>query len=301
MKDFLILFLAFFSIACFSADLPEGVQSWNVDIGEVRYNFYSAGKGPALVLIHGYAETAQMWFPLMEKWKTKYTIIAPDLKGIGNSAIGKSGYDKKTVATEIKMILDRIKIKKAAIVGHDIGLMVAYAFAAQYPQMTKKLVVMDAFLPGIGPGVEIYNSPDIWHFRYHGPYAEKLVKGRERIFFDSLWVGFSAHPERFKEEQKILYTKSYSRPGRMRAGWEYFKAMPQDASDNKRFNMTKLKMPVLVMGGEKSLGQAMVDTGKLIADKPYSKIIPDCGHWMMEECEAQTIEILEKFLDGQGV
>jgi pimeloyl-ACP methyl ester carboxylesterase len=274
-----------------------GVMTSKIMVGDVSYTVYSEGQGPAVVLLHGYAETAQMWFPLMEHWKSKYRVIAPDLRGIGETSIAAGGYDKKSVAVDIKAILDYEDVTRAVIIGHDIGLMVAYAFAAQFPQMTERLVLMDAFLPGIGPGNEIYNSPSIWHFRFNGPYAEKLVAGRERVFFDSLWDGFAAHPERFDETLRDRYAALYVRPGRMRAGWEYFKAMPQDAKDNARFLKTKLKMPVLGIGGEKSLGQAMELTVREIAEKPFSKVIPDCGHWMMEECGARTIEALEEFLN----
>ena len=265
-------------------------------VSHVNYQVYSAGQGPVVLLIHGYGETAEMWFPLMEKWKSKYRMFAPDLRGFGETDIADTGYDKKTVATDLKTILDKNDITSAIVIGHDIGLMVAYAFAALYPQMTEKLVLMDAFLPGIGPGQEIYDSPDIWHFRFHGPYAEKLVEGKERIFLDSIWDGFAAHPERFTEVQRAHYTHLYARPGRMRAGWEYFKVMPQDAIDNQILVKTKLKMPVLSLGGEKSLGEVMAATVLEITDHPTSKIIPDCGHWMLEECPDQTIEALEEFL-----
>jgi pimeloyl-ACP methyl ester carboxylesterase len=174
--------------------------------------------------------------------------------------------------------------------------MVAYAFAAKYPESTEKLVIMDAFIPGVGPGDQIYNSPDIWHFRFHGPYAEKLVKGRERIYFDSLWDGFAAHPPVIPEEQKVYYTQQYARSGRMRAGSAWFEAFPQDAKDNKILSQTKLTMPLLSIGGEKANGAALAETAKVISDKPSIVIVKDCGHWMIEECQKETLKALTNFL-----
>ncbi len=296
-KLLIYLFVSLLPLASsFGAELPRDFKAEKVEVEKLKYNVYRAGTGSTVLLLHGYAEAAQMWFPLMERWKTRYTIIAPDLKGIGESSIGGAGYDKKTVAVEIKGILDHYGVKSAIVIGHDIGLMVAYAFAAQFPQMTTRLVLMDAFLPGIGPGNDIYNDPSIWHFRFNGPYAETLVKGRERIFFDSLWNGFAARPEKFQDAQRDFYTSLYARPGRMRAGWEYFRAMPQDAKDNAALMAKKLKMPVLSMGGEKSLGKAMATTVKEISENPSSQIISNCGHWMMEECQAETVAALEAFI-----
>jgi pimeloyl-ACP methyl ester carboxylesterase len=193
-------------------------------------------------------------------------------------------------------LLDHYKITKARVVGHDIGLMVAYALAAKYPQYVEKLAVMDAFIPGIGPGNDIYNSPNIWHFRFNGSYPEQLVEGRERLFFDSLWEGFSAVHGVISELKKQYYVAQYSRPGRMRAGFAYFKAMPQDAADNKQLSQQKLQMPVLALGGEKSMGQALIATMQLVAQSVQGIVVKDCGHWMLEERPDETIKSLALFL-----
>jgi pimeloyl-ACP methyl ester carboxylesterase len=200
------------------------------------------------------------------------------------------------MAADVKALLDHYKIAKADIVGHDIGLMVAYAFAAKYPEMTSKLVVMDAFLPGIGPGDEIYNSPDIWHFRFYGKSAESLVKGREKMYLDHLWTTFSADPKTFPEAKKNYFTKQYAAPGHMRAAMAWFKAFPQDAKDNKELAKTQLPMPVLSIGGEKALGEPLAATMKLVASQVQTVTLKNTGHWLMEENPKATIEALESFL-----
>jgi pimeloyl-ACP methyl ester carboxylesterase len=296
MKTFMILLTTFISFNAFAIAIPQGFTQEQVQLDGVKLNVYKGGTGEPLLLIHGYAQSALMWSPLMTRLKNKFTIIVPDIRGAGLSEAPATGYDKVTMAGDIKKLLEHYNISKARVVGHDIGLMVAYAFAAKYPEMVEKLVVMDAFIPGVGSGDAIYNSPDIWHFRFHGMYPEQLVQGRERIFFDSLWDGFSAHPGSFPEAAKVQYVSEYSRPGRMAAGWNYFKSMPQDSLDNKELSKTKLQMPVLAMGGEKSLGQTLVDSVKTAAVSVQGKVVVDCGHWMLEECPAETMATLESFL-----
>jgi pimeloyl-ACP methyl ester carboxylesterase len=279
------------------SQVPGGFQQENINVNGISYNVYVGGSGPSILLLHGYTQTAAMWFRLMDRWKLKFKIIAPDLKGIGGSSIIDTGYEKKIIAQEIKAVLDQLGVNSVSIFGHDIGLMVAYAFAAQFPETTERLTLMDAFLPGIATGDEIYNSSSIWHFRFYGKYAEKLVSGRERILFDSLWDGFAAYPNRFTELERRYYTEQYSRPNRMSAGFEYFKAMPKDAQDNRVFAKSKLTMPVLSIGGEKSLAQATEAAVKAIAENSTSASISCCGHWLMEECPEQTIRVMESFLE----
>lgn len=277
-------------------DIPKGFTQETVQVPGVKLNVYKGGRGDPLVLLHGYAESALMWEGVMKKISDKYTIIVPDLRGAGLSEVTESGYRKAEMARDVKALLDHYKIDKARIVGHDIGLMVAYAFAAQYPAATQKLVVMDAFLPGVGPGDDIYNSPDIWHFRFHGAPAEKIVKGREKIYLDALWTGFSADPKSFPDAKKNYFAKQYAAPGHMKAGFEWFKAFPQDAIDNKELAKTKLTMPVLVIGGEKAMGVALSASMKLVASDVQSVTIENTGHWLLEESPEATIEALAEFL-----
>jgi pimeloyl-ACP methyl ester carboxylesterase len=250
-----------------------------------------------VIFIHGYAETSRMWAPLIPRLTDRFLVIAPDLPGIGESAIPADGLDMKTSAARIHSLARSLGITKARVVGHDIGLMVAYAYAAQFPAETEKLVLMDAFLPGV-PGWEaIYNNPGIWHFRFNGPTPEKLVEGRERIYFEHFWNDFAADKTRsIPEADRKAYTTAYSRPGRMRAGWAYFVSFQKAAADFALLAKTKLTMPVLTIGGEKANGEALGEQAKLVADNPRVVIIKNCGHWVMEEQPAQTTEALLGFL-----
>lgn len=284
------------TISARAIDIPKGFKQEKVQINGFKMNVYKGGIGSPVVLLHGMGESALMWEPVMKALSGKFTLIVPDLRGGGLSEAPESGYTKAEMAADVKALLDHYGIAQADIVGHDIGLMVAYAFAAKYPQMTSKLVVMDAFLPGIGPGDEIYNSPDIWHFRFYGPSAEKLVKGREKMYLDHLWTTFSADPKTFPDAKKNYFTKQYAAPGHMRAAMAWFKAFPQDAKDNKEFAKTQLPMPVLSIGGEKAMGGALAATMKLVAPQAQGVTLKNTGHWLMEENPKATIEALENFL-----
>src|SRR5204863_520816 len=216
------------------------------------------GHGPAVILLHGYAETSRMWRPIIPLLAEKFTVIAPDLPGIGESSIPTDKIDMLSAANRIHALVRLLHVQKARVVGHDIGLMVAYAYATQFPGDTEKLVVMDAFLPGV-PGWEpIYNAPNVWHFRFNGEYPEALVKGRERTYFEYFWNVLAADKTRsLPEADRKAYTEAYSKPGRMRAAWAYFASWPQLAKDFAKLSQTKLTRPVLSIGGEKSLGNEL--------------------------------------------
>src|SRR5881409_4033969 len=225
-------------------------------INGVKLHYITAGHGAPLILLHGYAETSLMWKPIIPLLAERFTVIVPDLPGIGDSAIPVDGLDMKTAAIRIHALARSLGIQKAAVVGHDIGLMVAYAYAAQFPAEVEKLVLMDAFLPGVAGWEDVYNNPNIWHFRFNGPTPEALVQGRERIYFEHFWNDFAADKTRsIPEAERKAYAEAYSRPGRMRAGWAYFVSFQQAAKDFAQLSQTKLTMPLLVIGGEKSLGE----------------------------------------------
>jgi pimeloyl-ACP methyl ester carboxylesterase len=264
---------------------------------DVKLQYLIAGHGPAVVLIHGYAETSRMWRPLIPKLATTFTVIAPDLPGIGDSDIPSDGLDMTHAATRVHALVKGLGIGKAAVVGHDIGLMVAYAYAAQYPAEVDRLVLMDAFLPGVAGWEQIYNNPAIWHFRFNGPTPEALVKDRERIYFEHFWNDFAADKSRsIPEADRQAYTTAYSRPGRMRAAWAYFVSFQQAANDFARFSQTKLMMPVLSIGGANANGDALGKQVKLVASNATSVTLPNTGHWLMEERPQETTDALVRFL-----
>ena len=181
--------------------------------------------------------------------------------------------------------------------GHDIGLMVAYAYAALFPTEVEKLVVMDAFLPGVGEWEAVYNNPANWHFRFNGPTPEALVHGRERIYFEHYWNDFAADKTRsLSEADREAYTAAYARPGRMRAGWAYFIAFPQTAKDFAQLSKTTLMMPVLVIGGEKALGEVLGQQMKLAASDVTVVVLKNTGHWVLEERPKETTDALLRFL-----
>jgi pimeloyl-ACP methyl ester carboxylesterase len=292
-----MLFTAAFGATAFAVAGDNSITSSKATVKGVELHFLKAGHGPALILLHGYAETSLMWKPIMPALSERFSVIAPDLPGIGDSAIPANGLDMKSAATLIHELARSLGIQKAEVVGHDIGLMVAYAYAAQFPAEVQKLVLMDAFLPGVGDWTSIYNSPNYWHFRFHGPTPEALVQGRERIYFDYYWNDFAADKNRsLPEADRKAYAAAYARPGRMRAGWAYFTAFPQTAQDFAQLSQTKLTMPVLVIGGEKSLGVPLAEETKLVALDVTVVVIKNSGHWVLEESPKETTDALQKFL-----
>jgi pimeloyl-ACP methyl ester carboxylesterase len=272
-------------------------ESHTTEIDGFQLHYRTAGQGAPLLLLHGYAETSLMWKSLLPMVAERFTVIAPDLPGIGDSAIPENGLDMQTAAIRMHALVRSLGIEKATVVGHDIGLMVAYAYTALFPAEVEKLVVMDAFLPGVGDWGAIYNHPGFWHFRFNGPTPEELVRGRERVYFEYLWNDLAADKtQSLPEPERVAYAAAYGRPGRMRAGWAYFVSFTQAAEDFSRLAHTRLAMPVLAIGGEKSLGEFLGRQMKLVASNVSVVVIKDCGHWMLEERPKETIEALVQFL-----
>jgi pimeloyl-ACP methyl ester carboxylesterase len=239
-----------------------------------------------------------MWVRLFEEFGKDFTIIAPDLPGIGDSEGTSAVRDKKTAARHIRDLVKSLGYEKIDLIGHDIGLMVAYAYAAQYPGEVKKLALLEAPIPGIGEAwPQIYNDPRLWHFHFvDSAFSLPLVKGRERIFLDHFWEEMTPNSKAMPEESRIIYTKSYAQPGVMEAAFDYFKAFDrQDAADNRLFAATKLKMPVLTIAGEKSMGPVLGTQAKLVAENVTSTIIPATGHWLLEEKPTEVKAALRAF------
>ena len=276
---------------------PAGIATKDAAVDGLSLHYATAGKGPVVILMHGYAETSRMWWPIIPALAERFTVIAPDLPGIGESAIPGDGLDVKTAAVRLHALARSLGVPKARVVGHDIGLMVAYAYAALYPAETEKLVLMDAFVPGVAGWEAIYDDPHFWHFRFHGPTPEALVAGRERTYFDYFWNDFAADKDHsIPEADRAAYTAAYSRPGRMRAAWGYFATFPQVAPELAALSKTRLTMPLLTIGGAKSLGEALGKQGRLLASDVTVVVVPDAGHWVLEENPRATTEALVRFL-----
>lgn len=307
MKRYRTTALALASAALLCSPLPASApapqaaapatQSRTATVDGALVHYLTAGQGPAVLLLHGYAETSRMWRPLIPRLAPGFMVVAPDLPGIGDSAVPAEGVDMKRSAIRIHGLMKSLGVEKAVVVGHDIGLMVAYAYAAQFPAETEKLVLMDAFLPGVEGWEAIYDNPAIWHFRFNGPTPEALVKGRERTYFEHYWNDFAANPKQsIPESERQAYTAAYARPGRMRASWAYFIDFPRTAKEFAVLAQTKLSMPLLTIGGEKANGEALAQQAKLVATDPKSVVLPNTGHWLMEENQKATMDAILAFI-----
>lgn len=277
---------------------PAAFAQRDIAVNGTTLHVRAGGKGPAVVLLHGYGETGDMWVPLASELAADHTVIVPDLRGMGRSAKPRNGFDKKNQALDVKGVLEALGVDGVDVVAHDIGNMVAFQFAAQNPSRVRRLVLIDAPVPGVGPWEEILKNPLLWHFRFGGPDMERLVAGRERIYLDRFWNEFSASPARFGEAARKHYAALYAQPGAMHAGFAQFAAFDQDAVDNRAFLATggRLRMPVLAVGGEKSFGPMMATVMRAAADDVTEGIVPDSGHWIMEENPRGTIKLVREFL-----
>jgi pimeloyl-ACP methyl ester carboxylesterase len=275
---------------------PSSFKVEDIQTDGVRMHVRVGGSGPAVVLIHGFGDTGDMWTPLAVALAKDHRVVVPDLRGMGLSSIPAGGYDKKTQAGDIRAVLDKLGIDKADIVGHDIGTMVAYAYAARYPDKTTRLVVMDAPVPGVPPWEQIVRWPPLWHFDFGGKDMERLVHGRERIYLDRFWNEFAADPKKVDEATRVHYAKLYARPGAMHAAFAQFLSIRKDAEDNAESIKTRLTMPVLAIGGEKSFGANEAVVMRNAADNVTELVVTGSGHWLMEEAPAPTIKAVQDFL-----
>jgi pimeloyl-ACP methyl ester carboxylesterase len=277
---------------------PSDVRAQEIETDGATIHVRLGGQGPAVVMLHGFGDTGDMWAPLAKALVRDHTVVVPDLRGMGLSSRPAGGYDKKIQAQDVARLLDKLGIQKADLVTHDIGNMVGYAFAAQFPDRVTRFIALDAPLPGIGPWDEIVRSPLLWHFNFRGPDVERLVAGRERIYLDRFWNELSATPAAIDDATRQHYAELYARPGAMHSAFEQFAAFGQDAIDNKAFAAKgKLTMPVLAIGADKSFGTGMADVMRFVATDVTGVVIADSGHWLMEEQPAATVSAVRTFLD----
>jgi pimeloyl-ACP methyl ester carboxylesterase/alkylhydroperoxidase family enzyme len=279
------------------AALPVAIEGRLAEVNGTRLHYLIAGQGDPVLLLHGYAQTSHMWRPLIAELAKTHTVIAPDLRGFGDSAKPGGGYDKKTMAQDVHALAASLGHARIAVVGHDIGLMVAYAYAAQYQTEVERIVLMDAFLPGVGDWKSVWLLRDMWHFHFYGKTPLALVDGRERIYFEHFWNEFAADPARsVSEPDRRFYATAYAQPGGMKAGFEVFRAFEQDATDFAGFAMTKLTMPMLVLAGEKASGEFLIGQGRLVDTNVEGVVIKGSGHWLIDEAPDQVIPKLVEFL-----
>jgi pimeloyl-ACP methyl ester carboxylesterase len=280
------------------APFPSGFHGEDIRTDGATIHVRVGGQGPAVVLLHGFGDTGDMWAPVAAALASTRTVVVPDLRGMGLSSHPDGGYEKTKQAGDIAAVMDALKTDKADLVTHDIGNMVGYALAAQYPQRVRKWVVIDAPLPGIGPWDEIVKSPMLWHFNFRGPDVERLVAGRERIYLDRFWNELSASAKAIDEATREHYARLYALPGAMRSAFSQFAAFNQDAADNKALAARgKLAMPVLALGGDHSFATQMGDIMRLVASDVTTGVTKDSGHWVMEEQPAETTVRIVEFID----
>ena len=295
-----LLALAACSATFANAARPTGFTERTAEVNGTRIHYSIGGSGNPVVLLHGYAQTSHMWNPILLQLVHNHTVIVPDLRGAGGSSKPDSGYDKKNMAVDIHDLVSSLGLDHATIVGHDIGLMVAYAYAAQFPQSTDRLVLMDAFLPGIGDWKNVWLMRDLWHFHFYGDVPLALVKGRERTYFEHFWNDFAADPKRsVSEPDRRLYAAAYAQPGGMRAGFEYFRNFDRDAQDFAKLAVTPLRMPVFVITGEKASGTFLIEQAKLVASNVKGFVVPGSGHWLIDEAPDAVIPALVEFIDAE--
>jgi len=299
LLSFVAILILFF-VACFSAQAQGRIAIADrfANVNGVKLHYLTAGRGEPVILLHGYAQNSHMWRPLIAELAKTKLVIAPDLRGFGQSSKPEGGYEKKLMAQDIHALATSLQIRQATVVGHDIGLMVAYAYAAQYSAEVNRIVLMDAFLPGVGDWSKVWLLRDLWHFHFYGTTPLKLVTGRERIYFEHFWNDFAANPNHsIPEADRKFYTRAYAQPGAMRAGFEVFRAFEQDAKDFEQLSQTKLSIPMLVLTGEKASGTFLIDQARLVDSDVSGVVIKGSGHWLMEEATSQVIPQLLEFIN----
>jgi len=259
------------------------------------------GNGPVVVLLHGFGDTGDMWVPLADALIQSHAVIVPDLRGMGLSSHPEDGYEKVAQARDLATILDQLGFQEIALVTHDIGNMIGYAFAALFQQRVTKWVVMDAPLPGIGHWDDQLKNPKVWHFNFRGPDVERLVAGRERILLDRFYNELSANPSRIDERTRDHYAALYARPLAIHNAFSgQFAAFAQDAIDNQELVAKgKLKIPVLAVGGDHSYGSHLATEIGFVATNVRAAVIQDSGHWIMEEQPEQAVSLILSFLKGE--
>jgi pimeloyl-ACP methyl ester carboxylesterase len=277
---------------------PASFRTQDVAANGATIHVRVGGQGPAVVLIHGFGDSGDMWAPLAARLVKDHTVVVPDLRGMGLSSHPETGYDKKNEAADIAAVLTALKVDgPVALVTHDIGNMVGYAFAAQNRERVSRWVVMDAPLPGLGHWTDTLLDHRTWHFDFYGPDEERLIAGRERLYLDRFYNELSADPKHIDAATRAHYAALYSRPNAIHDAFAQFAAFRQDALDNQKFVAEgKLAMPVLAIGGEKSFGIGFANEIEFAADHVEALSIPNSGHWLMEEQPQAMMDAIMKFL-----
>jgi pimeloyl-ACP methyl ester carboxylesterase len=278
------------------ANPPSNFKHQYASVNNVKIHYVIGGKGEPLLLIHGFGQNWYMWNRLLPELSKHYTVIAPDMRGVGESGKPADGYNKKNMAVDMHELMKKLGYQHVNVVGHDIGLMVAYAYAAQFPGEVKKLALLDALLPGIEPVWSQVKAQAWWFGFFAQPHAGELVSGKVGLFLTDFWpvVGFQKNA--FTAAEKAEFIRAYSVPGATTGAFHWFGYFNQDAKDNVEFAKHKITMPVLTMGSDHFAGPFLATHIRLVATNVQESVIKDSGHWVVQENTAQVQKDLLAFL-----
>jgi pimeloyl-ACP methyl ester carboxylesterase len=295
------------AVTASAEQLPAGFTEHKTLAGSVGIHYVIGGHGPTLVLIHGYPQTWYEWRHIMPALAQHYTVIAPDLRGAGDSDAPATGYDKKTMAADLHEVLTQLgRTKDVRIVGHDIGTMVAYSYAAAHPSDVTKLVLSEAPIPD--PSIYDFPSltadgPGVWNFGFFSianGLPAQIIQGREQLWTDRFIDSLEVRKGSVDEQDVAVFAGHLREPGHLQASLAWFRSLPQDVNNDARYQKSKLRMPVLAIGASGSLGTFVGDQAKKYATNVTGVVIPDSGHWIYEEHPAQTTGLLLNFLKGKS-
>ncbi|HEX9513914.1 MAG TPA: alpha/beta hydrolase [Puia sp.] len=298
-----ISFSFFLSLCCLAllgqpANPPPNFKHQIAEVNGIKIHYVIGGEGEPLVLVHGFGQNWYMWNRLLPQLSKHFTVIAPDLRGVGESDKPEGGYDKKTMASDIHELVKKLGYKSIKLAGHDIGLMVAYAYAAQYGSEVKKIALMDALLPGVEPVWGQVRAAAWWFGFFGWPASGELVAGRERLFLTNFWPVVGHVKDAFTKEEVDEFVRAYAQPGATTGAFHWFGAFEQDAKDNKELMKNKLTMPLLAMGGEFQSAAFLADHSRLVATTVKESRIKGAGHWLVQENTADVQQsLLDFFLD----
>ena len=273
---------------------PAGFKHAFATVNGVKIHYVIGGSGDPLILLHGFGQNWYMWNRLMPELSRHFTVVAPDLRGMGESDKPDTGYDKKTMAVDIHELVKSLGYKSINLAGHDIGLMVAYAYAAQFGAEVKKLALMDALLPGVEPVWTDFSGRAWWFGFFARPVSGYLVQGKEGAFLKDFWPVVGHINDSFTPQETTEFIRAFSMPGSTTACFHWFGNFPQDALDNHIFEKNKLKMPVLAMGAEFGSGSFLAKHSRVVAVNVTEVIIKGSGHWIVQE---KTEEVQKALLD----
>ena len=262
------------------------VEHHRMAFDDIDLHFVTAGRGPPLVLIHGFPQTWYQWRHLIRHLSDRFTIIAPDLRGLGATPGPPAGYDKRTLASDVHAIVSHVCCNVPAIVvGHDMGSFVAFAYSAPYPSSTAGLMLVDA----PPPGTALFDGGTVrpWHLAFHNArdVAEMLLAGKERQYIAQFVASRIYDSSAISEADLDIYASTYSAPGAMRCAFEMYRALGQDAEDNRATIASgKLPMPVFAVGAAGRLkAEGLDDMLSSITNEGLAVMIEKCGHWISEE------------------